>query len=83
MDKISKIEGLSPDDLKKVFVKIIEQIGFCEPTTLQENIIQCSQINPLGKTSQCFLLISSHLTGSVNMEEINKKHWEVFPKGFI
>ena len=71
MNKISKIEGLSPDDLKKVFIKIIEQIGFCELTTLQKNIIQCSQINPLGKTSQCFLLISSHLTGSVDMEEIS------------
>ena len=47
MNKISKIEGLSPDDLKKVFIKIIEQIGFCELTTLQKNIIQCSQINPL------------------------------------
>ena len=77
MNKISKIEGLSPDDLKKVFIKIIEQIGFCEPTTLQENIIQCSQINPLGRTSQCFLLISSHLTGSVNMEEISMLIHEV------
>lgn len=77
MNKISKIEGLSPDDLKKVFIKIIEQIGFCEPTTLQGNIIQCSQINPLGKTSQCFLLISSHLTGSVDMEEISMLIHEV------
>lgn len=77
MNKISKIEGLSPDDLKKVFIKIIEQIGFCELTTLQENIIQCSQINPLGKTSQCFLLISSHLTGSVDMEEISMLIHEV------
>lgn len=69
MDKINKIEGLPNEVLKKVFVEVINQIGFCEVTELQDDIIQCLKTNPLGKTSQCFLLTSSHLR---EMEDVNR-----------
>ncbi|WP_179098902.1 hypothetical protein [Porphyromonas gingivalis] len=41
MDKINKIEGLPIEVLKKVFIEVINQIGFCEVTELQDGIIQC------------------------------------------
>lgn len=69
MDKINKIEGLPIEVLKKVFIEVINQIGFCEVTELQDGIIQCLKKNPLGKTSQCFLLTSSHLR---EMEDVNR-----------
>ena len=72
MNKIPKIEKLSKmEQLKETFVNIAKHIGFCDIKILRKDIIQCTMNNPLGKISQCFLLISSHLSGTVNMEKIS------------